>query len=155
VRGTITVAAAREGHSIRFSVLDDGCGIPEAQLERIFKPLVTTKRNGTGLGLPIARRLIESHGGTLRAGNRDGGGAAFHCFLPVSGFMPVASERSKGAAAQPARVPGVKRILLVEDDPSVGAGIEAVLSQEGFEIEWVRVAAQACDAARRMSSQVA
>ena len=51
--------------------------------------------------------------------------------------------------------PAVKRILLVEDDESVGAGLEALLNLEGFETTWVRASADACDAARRVQPQVA
>ena len=82
--GAITVSATREGELVRFSVLDDGCGIPRTMLDRIFEPLVTTKRTGTGLGLSIVRRLAEGQGGTVYAENRETGGAAFHFLIPSS-----------------------------------------------------------------------
>lgn len=153
--GTVTVAARRDGHAVHVSVLDDGCGIPEALLDRIFDALVTTKRDGTGLGLPIARRLIESHGGTLRAENRDGGGAAFHFYVPAGGLVPIANECSKFVDTLPATLPGAKRVLLVEDDVSVGAGMEALLSHHGFDTVWAQTAASACDHAGRACPEVA
>jgi signal transduction histidine kinase len=64
-------------------VSDSGTGIPEENLTHIFDPFVTTKRQGTGLGLPIARTIIESYGGTIWAENRQPG--AMFCFtLPLA-----------------------------------------------------------------------
>jgi signal transduction histidine kinase len=63
-------------------VSDSGSGIPEENLTHIFDPFVTTKQQGTGLGLPIARTIIESYGGTIWAENRQRG--AMFCFtLPL------------------------------------------------------------------------
>jgi PAS domain S-box-containing protein len=147
--GTIHVGVAAEGKHVRISVRDDGPGIPQQILDRIFEPLFTTKRNGTGLGLAIARRLMEGQGGALTAENRPEGGSVFHLLAP---------------AAEPASPPieslvcgktGVKRVLLVEDDASVGSGLEALLQSEGYETTWVRASAEACDAARRMRPEVA
>lgn len=62
---------------------DDGPGIAPQILDRIFEPLFTTKRNGTGLGVAIARRLMERQGGALTAENRAEGGRAFHVYVPA------------------------------------------------------------------------
>jgi signal transduction histidine kinase len=63
-------------------VEDNGPGIPEDQLHRVFNPFFTTKHTGTGLGLAIVHRIAESHGGSVVAGTRAGGGAAFVLLLP-------------------------------------------------------------------------
>ncbi len=63
---------------------DTGPGIRQEILGRIFQPFVTTKEHGTGLGLAISRRIVEQHGGTLNAANRQQGGAAFTVALPLS-----------------------------------------------------------------------
>ena len=67
----------------KISVTDEGPGLPEDVLERIFDPFFTTKAHGTGLGLTIAHRLVEAHGGRLSAANRPGGGAVFTFALPM------------------------------------------------------------------------
>jgi PAS domain S-box-containing protein len=147
--GTIHVGIAKNAELVRISVLDDGPGIAPHVLNRIFEPLFTTKRNGTGLGLAIARRLVEGQGGALTAENRPGGGSAFHVFVPAAEFA--------APALKPVTVstPGVNRILLVEDDLTVGAGLNQLLSAEGFETTWVRSAGEVCEAARRTRPQVA
>jgi PAS domain S-box-containing protein len=143
-------AGAGEGEFVRIEVSDNGSGIPAELLEQIFEPLYTTKRNGTGLGLAIARRLMEAQGGTLAAGNLLEGGAAFHLLVPAAeAASPSLQVRDAGAA----RVS--MRILLVEDDESVGAGLEELLKAEGHETTWVRAAGDASGAAREMRPHVA
>jgi C4-dicarboxylate-specific signal transduction histidine kinase len=66
------------------SVSDTGVGLPPGQADQIFRAFVTTKDYGTGMGLPISRSIIESHGGRLWAGSAAGRGATFHFTLPVT-----------------------------------------------------------------------
>lgn len=66
----------------RIAVCDDGPGVPEAEKERIFEPFYSGKGDGTGLGLLISRKIVESYGGSLRATDRPGGGACFEILLP-------------------------------------------------------------------------
>ncbi|MBV9493966.1 MAG: PAS domain S-box protein [Acidobacteria bacterium] len=147
--GTIHVDVALVDHEVCVSVLDDGPGIPPQTLDKIFEPLFTTKRNGTGLGLAIARRLMEGMGGSLTAENRVGGGSAFHLYVPATEAPAMPLE------LLPEATPTVKRVLLVEDDFSVGLGLEELLKSEGFETTWVRAGKDACEAARRTQPQVA
>lgn len=151
--GEIRVAVSPDGpdaEHVRISVCDDGPGIPPEMLDRIFEPLFTTKRNGTGLGLAIARRLMERQGGALAAENHPEGGSAFHLLIPAA---EAPTQSLQPAAAGDA--PTVKRILLVEDDLSVGTGLEELLRSEGYETMWVRAAGDACEAARQIRPQVA
>jgi hypothetical protein len=77
---------------VRVLVMDTGKGIPEAELENIFVPFHTTKNQGTGLGLPICRRLLEQHGGNIRVQSRVDEGTTFIIELPVAKDVGNGSE---------------------------------------------------------------
>ena len=87
--GTITLAAENVGDSLRVSVADTGAGIPADTLPRVFDRLyrVDPSRErdtgGSGLGLTIARQLVEAHGGTIWAESREGSGSRFGFDLPL------------------------------------------------------------------------
>ena len=68
---------------VEIAVADTGSGIPQEQLEKIFRPFYTTKRGGTGLGLSLCRRIISQHGGTLTAESEIGKGSRFIIRLPM------------------------------------------------------------------------
>ncbi len=84
----------------RVSFCDDGVGISETIMPRLFEPFVTSKERGTGLGLAISRRIVEQHGGTLTAANRKPCGALFTVELPLSKECsdPVITGRKGGFA---------------------------------------------------------
>ena len=69
--------------TILVAVRDYGSGISEPTRERLFEQFFTTKKEGLGMGLAIARSIIEAHGGTITAENADGGGARFYFRLPI------------------------------------------------------------------------
>jgi chemotaxis family two-component system sensor kinase Cph1 len=82
----IHVAAQKEGPEWIFAIHDDGCGIEEAYLERIFKPferLDGSKSGGVGLGLAICRVIVEGHRGRIWAESTPGTGSAFRFTLPA------------------------------------------------------------------------
>ena len=66
------------------SVSDSGAGLPVEGAERIFDAFFTTKPDGTGIGLPLSRRIIESHGGRLWASPNTPRGAVFHFTVPAN-----------------------------------------------------------------------
>ncbi|MGD8375190.1 MAG: ATP-binding protein [Acidobacteriota bacterium] len=80
--GVLEVETAVVEGDVAITVRDHGVGLPEGPVERIFEPFFTTRPGGTGLGLAMARRIAESHGGRLQARNAQGGGAAFELRLP-------------------------------------------------------------------------
>ncbi|MEM7247270.1 MAG: HAMP domain-containing sensor histidine kinase [Acidobacteriota bacterium] len=79
---SVTTSIRRDGRDLVMSVRDRGPGLPAGQEEQVFQPFFTTKTTGTGLGLPVARRIAEMHGGRLEAENLSGGGAQFRLVLP-------------------------------------------------------------------------
>jgi len=82
--GTVTLAAAVEGDRFIIRITDEGNGIPEGELEKIFDPFYTTKPTGTGLGLAVVHQIVEQHGGTIRATRNAGRGMTFSVLLPLS-----------------------------------------------------------------------
>jgi signal transduction histidine kinase len=75
-----------EGH-LDLRVADDGPGVLPEDQERIFEPLFTTKRSGTGIGLAISKRLVEAHGGVITMETAPGQGTAFTVRLPLEGSI--------------------------------------------------------------------
>jgi signal transduction histidine kinase len=80
--GTVRVEIGSEGDCARVTVSDTGRGIPENQLSQIFRPFYTTKGNGTGLGLSLARRIVEEHHGQISVSSVVGKGTTFEVLLP-------------------------------------------------------------------------
>jgi signal transduction histidine kinase len=80
----IRTSAAPDGKEVVVAVEDSGTGIDMEDVDRLFQPLYTTKADGLGMGLAIARSIVEAHGGQLRASNKTGGGATFEFTLPAS-----------------------------------------------------------------------
>jgi two-component system nitrogen regulation sensor histidine kinase NtrY len=82
-RGTIDVTVAGEGRGIVVTVADHGPGIPPGLRGRVFQPYMTTKVDGTGLGLALVRQTVDAHSGTIAASETPGGGATFTLVFPA------------------------------------------------------------------------
>jgi nitrogen-specific signal transduction histidine kinase len=83
---------------LRICVADNGGGIPEGDMQKIFLPFFTTKSEGTGLGLAVVQKIALQHGGSIEARNRAGGGAEFLLWLPLRQEptpSPIASRTAR------------------------------------------------------------
>jgi signal transduction histidine kinase len=89
--GTVEVLTRDDPHSTVIVVDDDGPGIAPEDRRRVFDLFWTKKRGGTGLGLPLAQRAVESHGGEIEVLERPGGGARFVLHLPIGPDTVAAS----------------------------------------------------------------
>ena len=78
----LRAAGSSTGHEAVIEVSDDGRGITDEDLARIFSPFFTTQPNGTGLGLPAVRRIARAHGGRVEVASRPGQGSTFTIRLP-------------------------------------------------------------------------
>jgi two-component system sensor kinase FixL len=81
-RRLIVETAQRAPGTVEVCVRDTGVGVKEGDLEGIFKPFVTTKTSGLGIGLSISRSIVEAHGGTIRAERNPDQGLGVHVELP-------------------------------------------------------------------------
>ncbi|AHK78034.1 histidine kinase [Ectothiorhodospira haloalkaliphila] len=99
--GRLTLQTRQEvdGHRnmVEILVLDNGRGLSEDMMTRLFEPYVTSKPKGTGLGLAIVRKLVEEHNGMVRAANRPGGGVVVSINLPLSENSPADTHESREA----------------------------------------------------------
>ena len=100
--------AGRDDGDVEIAVIDDGPGIPAAQLEHIFERFtrgdagLTQRVGGTGLGLAISKSLVELHGGSISATSTPGKGATFRFVLPIANGRPggtAPATRTKAGAA--------------------------------------------------------
>jgi signal transduction histidine kinase len=81
----VSIRTSRVDKFAELSVSDRGPGIPEDKLKEVFEPFYTSKAEGMGMGLSIARTIVEAHNGLISARNRDHGGASFRIRLPLLG----------------------------------------------------------------------
>jgi signal transduction histidine kinase len=97
--GRVSVKLARGVQGVVLTVADNGPGIPQENLARLFNPFFTTKgpEDGTGLGLSIIARILSEHNGTIRAGNLPEGGAIFTVTLPAPTSDQAASDQAATA----------------------------------------------------------
>jgi hypothetical protein len=99
--GTLTIltdSISKDGQKfVRVLVSDTGKGIPPGDLEKIFVPFFTTKTQGTGLGLPICKKLIEQNGGNLSVTSRIGEGTTFIIELPATDMQPMNGKEGDSA----------------------------------------------------------
>jgi signal transduction histidine kinase len=83
-RREVTSSTSVDQASAKISIADSGPGIPSDKLKAIFEPFFTTKGDGMGMGLSIARTIVEAHGGRIWAENHPAGGAVFYVSLPLA-----------------------------------------------------------------------
>lgn len=95
-----TSRIARKGRDwVRIRVTDEGCGIPEETISRIFTPFFSMRDQGTGLGLFITHRIIQQYGGELKVKSRLGEGSTFDIYLPAAESAASAAQSSESVAA--------------------------------------------------------
>ncbi|MGK0187795.1 MAG: signal transduction histidine kinase/CheY-like chemotaxis protein [Verrucomicrobiales bacterium] len=130
---------APEGEYIRITVADRGCGIPQEDLENIFNPFFTTKKDGTGLGLVVTRAIVRSHGGDITVRSQVNVGTQFSVYLPASQWPETELENAESELCDEAL--SVKRysgtvsgkILVIDDQEGVRSVASALIQSLGFE----------------------
>jgi nitrogen-specific signal transduction histidine kinase/CheY-like chemotaxis protein len=116
------------GRYVRISVQDEGVGIAQENLGKVFDPYFTTKTEGTGLGLATAYSVVKKHGGLITVGSKVGSGSTFCFYLPASLEQLRTREHRNTRSGS-----GSRRILLMDDDETVREMASELLSALGYE----------------------
>ncbi len=119
----------RETPMVRIAIADQGSGIPEANLQHLFDPYYTTKREGSGLGLAVVHSIISRHRGRIEVQSRLGEGTTFTIHLPVS----REARGGKGTAGKPL-IRNTGRVLVMDDDQEVRVITMRMVRRLGFEV---------------------
>ncbi len=129
----------KPGKYVKIFITDQGVGIPENYLEKIFDPYFTTKQKGSGLGLATCYSIIKRHDGHISVESSLGKGATFTLFLPAS--PSLISQTTPSAAMQP--TPGTGRILVMDDEELVRDVLQRILASLGYDVECTSDGAEA------------
>jgi len=129
--GRLQIKTVMAGDHVRMTVLDTGCGIPQAIQSKVFDPFFTTKGAlGTGIGLATVYGIVEQTGGSISVASIEGQGTTFTIDLPATDEAIVVPE----PPAAPRVVEGCATVLIVEDDPRVRSLAELILHKAGHDV---------------------
>lgn len=133
---SLRITSGRGGNCVQLSIADEGIGIEPGRLERIFEPFARPNARpaeGIGMGLALTRRLVELHGGDVRAASKgDERGAEFVVELPLApAEMAATGDGVRGSDAQPRPL----RVLVVEDNPDAAEALSDLLRVLGHRPE--------------------
>ena len=151
--GNLTIKTDTKDNMIRIFFMDDGPGIPQEHIEKLFHPFFTTKKNneGTGLGLSVCYGIVAEHNGRIYAESKEGNGATFIVELPIvkqetkqKTKLPEPDVVKAGeavvvkageAVAVKAGEAALARILVVDDESWTRQLLKQVLTAEGYKVE--------------------
>ena len=129
------------GDYVRIRIRDEGVGIPEKYVKRIFDPYFTTKPKGNGLGLATAYSIIKNHNGLMTVESEVHVGTTFTIYLPAA----AASEEEAPVEAPAILTPeirGTGRVLVVDDEDAIRDLVEFTLTRFGYEVSQAATALQ-------------
>ncbi len=143
--GPRTTLPLRPGRYLKIGITDEGRGIPEQDLERIFDPYFTTKEQGSGLGLAAAYALIRKHDGHIHVASRMGEGTTVSLYLPA-----FSEEKQLDSPAPP--IDGVQedspqkaRVLIMDDEEIVRLSGSRLLGSLGYRVQTAQDGAKAVE----------
>ena len=119
------------GDYIRIRIRDEGVGIPEDYLKRIFDPYFTTKAKGTGLGLATTYSIVKNHNGLITVDSELHHGSTFTVYLPAASHQELPMEQV-GPLTQ--TLNGSGRVLIVDDEEPIRALVDFTLSHLGYKV---------------------
>lgn len=122
-------------------VEDSGVGMSEAEIEKIFDPYYTTKKDASGLGLASAYSIIKKHAGFIEVQSKPGQGSTFSVYLPACKAAEEARPAQRPAA-------GKRRVLVMDDEEMIREAAAEIIGLLGYEVEAVADGAKAIEAFR-------
>ncbi|MFC1830294.1 ATP-binding protein, partial [Thermodesulfobacteriota bacterium] len=139
---TLTIKSEHDDSTIRISIIDNGPGIPKANIQKIFEPFFTTKPEGkgTGLGLSICLEIIQHHGGDIYISSEPGKGSNFVIEIPVA--VRQESQPVEHPVGETDRTTA-QHILVIENDETGSDLLENMISSLGHRADVARDAAEA------------
>ena len=152
--GHITIDGARDGDTLVITIADDGAGIAPELLPRVFELFVqghdVGREHGLGLGLPMVRRLVELHGGTvgIASPGRDQG-------TTVTLRVPATDRATVAPAVVTPPAPPTRRVLIVDDNVDAAEMLGVLLSSSGHHVELAHSGRDAVAVAARFRPEVA
>ncbi len=155
--GTISISVERQGNDALVSVRDSGMGIPADMLNRVFDMFTQVDRTharaqGLGIGLTLARRLIERHGGSITGESAGVGHGSTFVIRLTAADAPRPHERD--ASGSPLPVPATRRVLVVDDKVDAAETMGMLLEFMGHEVRTVYDGVEAVAAARATKPDV-
>jgi PAS domain S-box-containing protein len=142
--GSDAVLPLQEGKYVKIVFQDQGIGIAEAHLKKIFDPYFTTKEAGSGLGLSVVYSIIRNHDGQTLAESEIGTGTTFTIYLPASEKKIEDKETVEDTFAA-----GEGKILLMDDEKIIRETAEQLLSQKGYKVECAKDGEEAIELYQR------
>ena len=118
------------GKYVKIDIIDEGMGIPQEVIYKIFDPYFSTKERGTGLGLAIAYSIVKKHGGTIEVASEVKKGSTFSLYLPAASSRK-GLDKTEG---QRELVKGQGKVLLMEDQEEVSLVAKEILESLGYEV---------------------
>jgi CheY-like chemotaxis protein/two-component sensor histidine kinase len=139
---TVNDAPITPGPHVMLTVSDDGCGMDDATLTRVYEPFFTTKTGGrgTGLGLATVRSIIQRSNGHIWCYSEPGRGTSFKIYLPSAAEAPAVVPADEGSMKAPM---GTETILLVEDEDHVRTVASRILRRNGYTVIEARTGPEA------------
>jgi PAS domain S-box-containing protein len=128
--GTDSCLPLEPGAYIKVSIADQGIGIPQEHLQRIFDPYFTTKQKGSGLGLAAAFSIVKKHDGHITVESEVGAGTTFHIYLPASSEAVLVVEREE----EEKPITGEGKILVMDDEKHIRDLAANILSSIGYRV---------------------
>jgi PAS domain S-box-containing protein len=126
------------GHYVKISITDEGVGIPQNHVSKIFDPYFSTKQKGSGLGLATSYSIVKRHNGFIDVESEVGVGTTFQIWLPAS-----VKEWKKQKDTQDIKITGEAKILLMDDEEDILDAAGEVLAYLGYTVAFARDGADA------------